>query len=137
MKFIENLYGGSLINVAEIVSIYKVGCYNTYFPYRHTFNNVKGIGVYAALKIGQNCHSLPVVTMNDITSLADFDLSGSELERYLHLLQTEAEQYSLVTEIFDELMCRIQKPTVFVDTWDVVLTCIRRRNEKLSEQDCD
>lgn len=131
MKFIETMYADCLLNISEIVSIFEIvrGCSD--FPYEHTINDVKDNGVYAALKIGQKCHSLPLVTIEDVIFVSDVDLNADERERYLDLLKSDEEQQSIIKKIVYELMWQMERTDMFVDTWDVVLTCIRKRNVEL------
>lgn len=137
MKFIETLHGGCLLNVSEIVSIYKVGLVPAYFPYQHTANDFKEVGIYAAVKIGKICHSLPLVTSMGITACAYSELSDSEVDRYRYLLKNTGEMDSILSEIIYELKRQIGKTSGCIDTWDVVLRSIRKRREMLSEEDYD
>ena len=132
MKFIENLYGNCLFNFSEIVSIYKVGCYSTHFPYQHTIHDFKEIGIYAAIKIGKNCYSLPLVTGVGVAACAHCELNDSEIDRYLDFLKATDEKDSILTEIMHELRRQIKISSCYVDIWDAVLTSIRRHYNQLS-----
>lgn len=137
MKFIETLHGGCLLNVSEIVSIYKVGRMPAYFPYQHTVNDFKEVGIYAAVKIGKICHSLPLVTGMGITACAYSELSDSEVDHYRYLLRTTGEMDLILAEIIYELKRQIGKTSGCIDTWDVVKRSIRKRSEELFEEDYD
>lgn len=137
MNFIETMYGYCLLNVSEIVSIYKVGRRPTNFPYQHTINDFKEIGIYVAIKIGQDCHSLPLVTSMQIAACVHSELNDREHDPYLDLFKSIEEKDLILTEIIYEMKRQMKIPFGCIDTWDVVKTIIRKRIYQMSEMDVD
>jgi hypothetical protein len=135
VNFIETLYGNCLLNVSEIVSIYKVGRRPPYFPYHHTVNDFKEIGIYVAIKIGKDCHSLPLVTNSQITACVHSELNYPEYDPYLDHFKSVEEKDSILTDIIYEMKCQMKKPFGCINTWGVVKASIRRRIYLMSERD--
>lgn len=131
------MYGNCLLNVSDIVSIYKVGGRSTHFPYSYTINNVKEIGIYLAVKIGQDCHTLPLVTISQVIVSAHSELNYCKHDPYLDRLKTIEEMDSILTDIIYEMKHQMKMPFSCIDAWDVVKTCVRKRIYQKSEIDVD